>query len=219
MNDSPDTIVHAPHRRSPSTMTAKKTAATGSASSSTRPLPIMTASKTSSVSAPARPIAARRWNAPVCYPACACSMSAWIPDWSLNRARTFWAMPAASPALTQSGMIRNAKLPAGVTVVEGRAEQIPLADWIMISQHGLALRHVSDMAVASPNSTGCSSRRQGVHPRITPPKGKIATALLKAYCKYAGADAANCCQRQEHRSCAILPLAGDFEECTPCRPA
>ena len=85
------------------------------------------------------------------------------------------------------GMIRNAKLPAGVTVVEGRAEQIPLADsdYDFLSM-GYALRHVSDMAVAfaefhrvlKPGGKVCILE-------ITPPKGKIATALLKAYCKYA----------------------------------
>src|SRR5512146_1170208 len=85
------------------------------------------------------------------------------------------------------GMIQNAKLPAGVTVVEGRAERIPLADagFDFLSM-GYALRHVSDMSVAfaefhrvlKPGGKVCILE-------ITPPKGRIATALLKGYCKYA----------------------------------
>lgn len=86
-----------------------------------------------------------------------------------------------------AGMIRNAKLPAGVTVIEGRAEAIPLpaAGYDFLSM-GYALRHVSDMSVAfaefhrvlKPGGKVCILE-------ITPPKGKIATALLKGYCKYA----------------------------------
>lgn len=85
-----------------------------------------------------------------------------------------------------AGMIRNAKLPAGVKVVEGRAEQIPLPDggYDFLSM-GYALRHVSDMSVAfsefhrvlKPGGQACILE-------ITPPKGRIATALLKGYCKY-----------------------------------
>jgi demethylmenaquinone methyltransferase/2-methoxy-6-polyprenyl-1,4-benzoquinol methylase len=86
-----------------------------------------------------------------------------------------------------AGMIRNAKLPAGVTVIEGRAEAIPLpaAGYDFLSM-GYALRHVSDMSVAfaefhrvlKPGGKVCILE-------ITPPKGRIAKALLKAYCKYA----------------------------------
>jgi len=85
------------------------------------------------------------------------------------------------------GMIRSARLPDGVTVVEGRAERIPLADgrYDFLSM-GYALRHVSDMSVAfaefhrvlKPGGKVCILE-------ITPPKGKISTALLKGYCKYA----------------------------------
>lgn len=84
------------------------------------------------------------------------------------------------------GMIRSAKLPAGVTVIEGRAEQIPLSggNYDFLSM-GYALRHVSDMTVAfaefhrmlKPGGKVCILE-------ITPPKGRIATALLKGYCKY-----------------------------------
>lgn len=85
-----------------------------------------------------------------------------------------------------AGMIRNARLPAGVTVIEGRAERIPVADagYDFLSM-GYALRHVSDMSVAfaefhrvlKPGGKVCIME-------ITPPKGRIATALLKGYCKY-----------------------------------
>ncbi len=84
------------------------------------------------------------------------------------------------------GMILNAKLPDGVIVVEGRAELIPLPDdgYDFLSM-GYALRHVSDMSVAfaefhrvlKPGGRVCVLE-------ITPPKGKIATALLKGYCKH-----------------------------------
>jgi demethylmenaquinone methyltransferase/2-methoxy-6-polyprenyl-1,4-benzoquinol methylase len=84
------------------------------------------------------------------------------------------------------GMIRSAKLPVGVTVVEGRAERIPLPDvsFDFLSM-GYALRHVSDMSVAfaefhrvlKPGGKVCILE-------ITPPKGKISTALLKGYCKH-----------------------------------
>jgi len=84
------------------------------------------------------------------------------------------------------GMIRSAKLPPGVTVVEGRAELIPLPDggYDFLSM-GYALRHVSDMSVAfaefhrmlKPGGKVCILE-------ITPPKGKAGTAILKGYCKY-----------------------------------
>jgi demethylmenaquinone methyltransferase/2-methoxy-6-polyprenyl-1,4-benzoquinol methylase len=86
-----------------------------------------------------------------------------------------------------AGMIRNAKLPAGVTVVEGRAEQIPLstAGYDFLSM-GYSLRHISDLSVAfaefhrvlKPGGKVCLLE-------ITHPEGRIATALLKGYCKYA----------------------------------
>ncbi len=85
------------------------------------------------------------------------------------------------------GMIRSAKLPDGVNVVEGRAERIPLPDggYDFLSM-GYALRHVSDMSVAF------AEFRRMLNPggkvcilEITPPKGRIATAILKGYCKYA----------------------------------
>lgn len=85
------------------------------------------------------------------------------------------------------GMIQSAKLPAGVKVVEGRAEQIPLPDggFDFLSM-GYALRHISDLAVAfaefhrvlKPGGKLCILE-------LTPPKGKIANALVKWYFRHA----------------------------------
>ena len=84
------------------------------------------------------------------------------------------------------GMIQSAKLPAGVKVVEGRAEQIPLPDgeFDFLSM-GYALRHISDLSVAftefyrvlKPGGIVCILE-------ITPPKGKIAFAITKWYIKF-----------------------------------
>jgi demethylmenaquinone methyltransferase/2-methoxy-6-polyprenyl-1,4-benzoquinol methylase len=78
-------------------------------------------------------------------------------------------------------------LPAGVTVVEGRAESIPLPNerYDFLSM-GYSLRHVSDLSdafaefhrVLKPGGKVCILE-------ITHPEGRIATALLKGYCKYA----------------------------------
>ncbi len=84
------------------------------------------------------------------------------------------------------GMIRSAKLPQGVTVVEGRAEQIPLPDaaYDFLSM-GYALRHVSDMSVAFAEFHRVLKAGGKICIlEITPPKGKLSTALLKAYCRY-----------------------------------
>jgi demethylmenaquinone methyltransferase/2-methoxy-6-polyprenyl-1,4-benzoquinol methylase len=85
------------------------------------------------------------------------------------------------------GMIQSAKLPKGVTVVEGRAEQIPLPDnsYDFLSM-GYALRHVSDMSIAfaefhrvlKPGGRVCILE-------LTPPKGKFATAFVKWYFRHA----------------------------------
>jgi demethylmenaquinone methyltransferase/2-methoxy-6-polyprenyl-1,4-benzoquinol methylase len=84
------------------------------------------------------------------------------------------------------GMIQSAKLPAGVKVVEGRAEAIPLPDngFDFLSM-GYALRHISDLSIAfvefnrvlKPGGIVCILE-------ITPPKGKIAFAITKWYIKY-----------------------------------
>jgi demethylmenaquinone methyltransferase/2-methoxy-6-polyprenyl-1,4-benzoquinol methylase len=81
------------------------------------------------------------------------------------------------------GMIKSAKLPAGVMVIEGRAELIPLPDsgFDFLSM-GYALRHISDLSVAfaefhrvlKPGGKVCILE-------LTPPKGRIASALIKWY--------------------------------------
>jgi len=81
------------------------------------------------------------------------------------------------------GMIQNAKLPAGVTVIEGRAEQIPLPDggFDFLSM-GYALRHISDLSIAftefhrvlKPGGKVCILE-------ITPPKGKVSSVVIKWY--------------------------------------
>ncbi|MGB4811965.1 MAG: class I SAM-dependent methyltransferase [Methylophilaceae bacterium] len=81
------------------------------------------------------------------------------------------------------GMMQSAKLPVGIKLVEGRAEQLPLADanYDFLSM-GYALRHVSDISLAfseyfrvlRPSGRVCILE-------ITMPKGRIATALLKTY--------------------------------------
>lgn len=81
------------------------------------------------------------------------------------------------------GMLQNAKLPAGVELVEGRAEEIPFPDnsFDFLSM-GYALRHISDLSVAfaefhrvlKPGGRLCVLE-------ITRPEGRIRTALIKTY--------------------------------------
>jgi len=81
------------------------------------------------------------------------------------------------------GMLQSAKLPAGVELVEGRAEEIPFPDnsFDFLSM-GYALRHISDLSVAfaefnrvlKPGGRVCVLE-------ITRPEGRIRTALMKAY--------------------------------------
>lgn len=81
------------------------------------------------------------------------------------------------------GMMQNAKLPAGVTVVEGRAEKIPFPDgeFDFLSM-GYALRHISDLSIAfaefhrvlKPGGKVCILE-------ITPAQGKISSKLIKWY--------------------------------------
>jgi demethylmenaquinone methyltransferase/2-methoxy-6-polyprenyl-1,4-benzoquinol methylase len=81
------------------------------------------------------------------------------------------------------GMLKSARLPRGVKLLEGRAECIPLADSsIDFLSMGYALRHITDLSVAfkecfrvlKPGGRFCILE-------ITRPEGKLATALLKAY--------------------------------------
>jgi demethylmenaquinone methyltransferase / 2-methoxy-6-polyprenyl-1,4-benzoquinol methylase len=81
------------------------------------------------------------------------------------------------------GMLRNAKVPTGVRLVQGRAEKIPFPDdtFDFLSM-GYALRHISDLSVAfaefrrvlKPGGRVCILE-------ITCPESGIQKALLKAY--------------------------------------
>jgi demethylmenaquinone methyltransferase/2-methoxy-6-polyprenyl-1,4-benzoquinol methylase len=82
-----------------------------------------------------------------------------------------------------AGMRANARLPAGVRLLEGTAEAIPLpagcADFVAM---GYALRHISDLEIAfrefhrvlTPGGTVCILE-------ITRPGSRLGTAVLKAY--------------------------------------
>jgi demethylmenaquinone methyltransferase/2-methoxy-6-polyprenyl-1,4-benzoquinol methylase len=82
-----------------------------------------------------------------------------------------------------SGMIANAKVPAGVRLTAGAAESIPAADACadFISM-GYALRHVSDLSIAfrefrrvlKPGGRLCLLE-------ITSPRGGFSRAMLKGY--------------------------------------
>lgn len=82
-----------------------------------------------------------------------------------------------------TGMLANARLPAGVRLVQGSAEAIPLpdasADFLSM---GYALRHISDLETAFREFFRVL-RPGGVVLvlEITRPEGRARTALLKAY--------------------------------------
>jgi demethylmenaquinone methyltransferase / 2-methoxy-6-polyprenyl-1,4-benzoquinol methylase len=81
------------------------------------------------------------------------------------------------------GMLANARLPAGVTVLEGRAEKLPVvsAGFDFLSM-GFALRHVADLAAVfgefhralRPGGTVCVLE-------ISRPQGRTAQWLLRQY--------------------------------------
>lgn len=100
------------------------------------------------------------------------------------RAAEIVGNPALVTGLDPSpGMLGNAKLPAGVKLVEGYAEEIPFPDasFDFVSM-GYALRHISDLSVAfrefsrvlKPGGRLCILE-------ITRPDSKLLGALLKAY--------------------------------------
>lgn len=82
-----------------------------------------------------------------------------------------------------SGMLKNARVPPGVRLLEGSAETIPCADgeFDFLSM-GYALRHISDLSIAfaefhrvvKPGARICILE-------ITPPQSRIGRALLKTY--------------------------------------
>jgi demethylmenaquinone methyltransferase/2-methoxy-6-polyprenyl-1,4-benzoquinol methylase len=80
-------------------------------------------------------------------------------------------------------MLKNAKVPAGVRLLEGRAESIPFPDQSFdFLSMGYALRHISSLSVAfqefhrvlRPGARVCILE-------ITAPRTRIARMLLKAY--------------------------------------
>jgi demethylmenaquinone methyltransferase/2-methoxy-6-polyprenyl-1,4-benzoquinol methylase len=82
-----------------------------------------------------------------------------------------------------TGMMARARLPAGVTLLEGRAESLPLADaTVDFISMGYALRHVTDLGqafrefrrVLKPGGRICLLE-------ITCPTGRVGRLLLKAY--------------------------------------
>lgn len=82
-----------------------------------------------------------------------------------------------------AGMLRHARLPEGVGLLEGIAERLPLRDQCAeFLTMGYALRHVSDLSAAfaeffrvlKPGGTVCLLE-------VTRPAGRVGTALLKAY--------------------------------------
>jgi demethylmenaquinone methyltransferase/2-methoxy-6-polyprenyl-1,4-benzoquinol methylase len=80
-------------------------------------------------------------------------------------------------------MLANAVLPAGVRLLEGSAERIPLPDAsVDFLSMGYALRHVSDLAVAF-HEFFRVLRPGGIVLvlEVTRPAGRIGNALLKAY--------------------------------------
>ncbi|MCC6608704.1 MAG: class I SAM-dependent methyltransferase [Burkholderiales bacterium] len=80
-------------------------------------------------------------------------------------------------------MLANAVLPAGVRLLEGSAERIPLPDAsVDFVSMGYALRHVSDLAVAFREFFRVL-RPSGIVLilEVTRPAGRIGNALLKAY--------------------------------------
>jgi demethylmenaquinone methyltransferase / 2-methoxy-6-polyprenyl-1,4-benzoquinol methylase len=81
------------------------------------------------------------------------------------------------------GMLESAKVPTGVRLIQGRAEEIPFPDesFNFLSM-GYALRHITDLSVAfrefhrvlKPGARICLLE-------ITPPKSRLGKALLKTY--------------------------------------
>jgi demethylmenaquinone methyltransferase/2-methoxy-6-polyprenyl-1,4-benzoquinol methylase len=81
------------------------------------------------------------------------------------------------------GMLKSARVPCGVKLVEGSAERVPLPDRsIDFLSMGYALRHIADLSIAfaecfrvlRPGGRLCILE-------ITRPEGRIRAALLKGY--------------------------------------
>jgi demethylmenaquinone methyltransferase/2-methoxy-6-polyprenyl-1,4-benzoquinol methylase len=83
------------------------------------------------------------------------------------------------------GMMNSGDLPAGITLIEGRAEEMPLPDAsVDFLSMGYALRHISDFSAA------CREFHRVLKPggrlcllEITRPEGRLSRLMLKAYMK------------------------------------
>jgi demethylmenaquinone methyltransferase/2-methoxy-6-polyprenyl-1,4-benzoquinol methylase len=101
-----------------------------------------------------------------------------------RRAAEIVGNPALVTGLDPSpGMLGSAKLPAGVKLVEGFAENIPFPDesFDFVSM-GYALRHISDLSVAFREF--CRVLKPGGRLcilEITRPESRLLTMLLKGY--------------------------------------
>jgi demethylmenaquinone methyltransferase / 2-methoxy-6-polyprenyl-1,4-benzoquinol methylase len=101
-----------------------------------------------------------------------------------RRAAEIVGNPALVTGLDPSpGMLGSAKLPAGIKLVEGFAEDIPFPDesFDFVSM-GYALRHISDLSVAFREF--CRVLKPGGRLcilEITRPESKLLTMLLKGY--------------------------------------
>lgn len=101
-----------------------------------------------------------------------------------RRAAEIVGNPALITGLDPSpGMLGSAKLPAGVKLVEGFAENIPFPDesFDFVSM-GYALRHISDLSVAFREF--CRVLKPGGRLcilEITRPESRLLTMLLKGY--------------------------------------
>lgn len=81
------------------------------------------------------------------------------------------------------GMLNSAKVPAGVRLIEGRAEAIPFPDQSFdFLSMGYALRHISSLSVAFQEfHRVLKSGARICILEITAPQSRFARALLKAY--------------------------------------
>lgn len=101
-----------------------------------------------------------------------------------RRAAEIVGDPALVTGLDPSaGMLQNARLPGGVTLVEGYAEKIPFPDasFDFLSM-GYALRHISDLSLAF--SEFCRVLKPGGRLcilEITRPESRLVEILLKGY--------------------------------------
>jgi demethylmenaquinone methyltransferase/2-methoxy-6-polyprenyl-1,4-benzoquinol methylase len=116
-----------------------------------------------------------------------------------------------------SGMVANAKVPEGVSLLMGSAERIPLpdatADFLSM---GYALRHIDDLTVAfneffrvlKPGGLLCVLE-------ITLPKGTVSRALLKGYMRGVVPRLAGTLSRHDEMPDLMRYLWDTIEACVP----